>query len=118
MKRREFITLAGAAVAASSTSLSGQELRPARLGYVWIGSEGSEHSTRDGMRQGLRELGYAEGRDFILEERYADSQLDRLPKIIAELVQLRVKSHSVAWQSSNARCNRRHIDDSDRGHNS
>ena len=90
MKRREFITLAGGAVVASSTSLSGQESRPARLGYVWIGSKGSEHSTRDGMRQGLRELGYVEGRDFILEERYADSQLDRLPKIIAELVQLKV----------------------------
>lgn len=63
---------------------------PLVWGTSGIGSEGSEHSTRDGMRQGLRELGYAEGRDFILEERYANSQLDRLPKIIAELVQLRV----------------------------
>jgi hypothetical protein len=42
------------------------------------------------MRQGLRDLGYVEGRDFVLEERYADSQLDRLPQIVAELVALRV----------------------------
>ena len=89
MRRREFITLVGGAVVASSTSLRGQELRPARLGYIWIGSKGSEHSTRDGMRQGLRDLGYVEGRDFVLEERYADSQLDRLPEIVAELVELR-----------------------------
>ena len=90
MRRREFIGFVGGAVVARSTSLRGQESRPARLGYVWIGSKGSEHSTRDGMRQGLRELGYMEGRDFNLEERYANSQLDRLPKIIAELVQLKV----------------------------
>jgi len=90
MKRRDFIALVGGAVVVNSTSLRGQESRPARLGYVWIGSNGSEHSTRDGMRQGLRDLGYVEGRDFVLEERFADSELDRLPKIIAELVQLKV----------------------------
>ena len=90
MKRRGFITLVGGAMVACSTSLRGQESRPARLGYIWIGSKGSEHSTRDGMRQGLRDLGYVEGRDFVLEERYADSQLDRLPAIVAELVELRV----------------------------
>ena len=90
MKRRGFITLVGGAVIASSISLRGQESRPARLGYIWIGSKGSEHSTRDGMRQGLRDLGYVEGRDFILEERYADSQQDRLAKIVAELVELKV----------------------------
>jgi len=91
MKRRGFITLVGGAVVASSTLLRGQESRPARLGYIWIGSKGSEHSTRDGMRQGLRDLGYVEGRDFVLEERYADSQLDRLPEIVAELVELRAR---------------------------
>ena len=90
MKRREFITLVGGVLVASSTSLRGQESRPARLGYIWIGSKGSEHSTRDGMRQGLRDLGFVEGRDFVLEERYANSQLDRLPEIVAELVELRV----------------------------
>jgi putative ABC transport system substrate-binding protein len=90
MRRRDFIALTAGAVVAGATSLRGQESRPTRLGYIWIGSKGSEHSTRDGMRQGLRDLGYVEGRDFILEERYADSQLDRLPQIVAELVELRV----------------------------
>jgi hypothetical protein len=53
----------------------------------------SEHSTRDGLRQGLRDLGYVEGRDYVLEERYAESQPDRLSDVIAELLQLKVASH-------------------------
>src|SRR5262249_56055707 len=67
-----------------------QPAKPARLGYIWIGPKDSEHSTRDGLRQGLRDLGYTEGRDYILEERYAESQPDRLPGIIAELLKLKV----------------------------
>jgi putative ABC transport system substrate-binding protein len=57
---------------------------------VWIGKQGSEHSTLDGIRRGLRDLGYVEGSDFVLVERYADSQPDRLPEIVAELVRLKV----------------------------
>src|SRR5207253_10096952 len=64
--------------------------KPARLGYIWIGAKDSEHSTRDGLRQGLHDLGYVEGRDFVLEERYAKSQPDRLPEIVTELVRLNV----------------------------
>jgi putative ABC transport system substrate-binding protein len=91
MRRREFITLLGGAAAASPLAARAQQLsKPARLGYIWIGAKDSEHSTRDGLRQGLRDLGYAEGRDYILEERYADSQPDRLPQIISELIQLKV----------------------------
>jgi len=67
-----------------------QVIRPARLGYIWIGAKDSEHSTRDGVRQGLRDLSYVDGRDYVLEERYADSVPERLAGIIAELQQLRV----------------------------
>jgi ABC-type uncharacterized transport system substrate-binding protein len=42
------------------------------------------------LSQGLRDLGYIEGNDYVLEERYAESQPDRLPGIIAELLQLKV----------------------------
>ena len=90
MKRREFITLLGGAAAWSFPARAQTPPKPARLGYIWIGSKGSEHSTLDGIRQGLHELGYAEGRDFILEERYADSQPERLPAIVAELLRLKV----------------------------
>src|SRR5262249_786034 len=91
IQRREFITLLGGAAAAWPLAARAQQpAKPARLGYIWIGSKDSEHSTRDGLRQGLRDLGYVEGRDYILEERYAESQPDRLPGIVAELLQLKV----------------------------
>jgi putative ABC transport system substrate-binding protein len=90
MRRREFIWAIGGAAVWTLAARAQQLSKPARLGYIWIGAKDSEHSTRDGLRQGLRDLGYAEGRDYILEERYADSQPDRLPQIISELIQLKV----------------------------
>jgi putative tryptophan/tyrosine transport system substrate-binding protein len=91
VKRRAFISLLGGAAVAWPLAARGQQpAKPARLGYIWIGPKDSEHSTRDGLRQGLRDLGYMEGRDYVLEERYAESQPDRLPDIIAELLQLKV----------------------------
>jgi putative ABC transport system substrate-binding protein len=91
LKRREFITLLGGAAATWPLSAAAQDIsKPARLGYIWIGPKDSEHSTRDGFRQGMRDLGYVEGRDYVLEERYADSRPERLPGIIAELLQLKV----------------------------
>ena len=91
MRRREFVGLLGGTAATWSRAVRAQQvIRPARLGYIWIGAKDSEYSTRDGLRQGLRDLGYVDGRDYVLEERYADSVPERLPGIIAELQQLQV----------------------------
>ena len=92
MRRRDFLTLlaTAASIAPSLAARAQQPAKPARLGYIWIGAKGSERSTLEGIRQGLRELGYAEGRDFVLEDRYADSQPERLPAIVAELLRLNV----------------------------
>ena len=90
MRRRAFIAALGGAAAWPLAVCAQQISKPARLGYIWIGAKDSEHSTRDGLRQGLRDLGYVEGRDFVLEERYADSQPDRLPQIVTELMRLNV----------------------------
>ncbi len=90
LTRREFTLLLGTTPALAVRAYAQAIPKPARLGYIWIGAKGSEHSTREGFRQGMRDLGYAEGRHFVLEERYADSNPDRLPEIIAELLQLNV----------------------------
>jgi putative ABC transport system substrate-binding protein len=91
MQRRKFITLLVGSAAVWPLGARAQQIsKPARLGYIWIGAKDSEHSTRDGLRQGLRDLGYVEGRDFVLEERYAESKPDRLPEIVAELLRLNV----------------------------
>src|ERR1700756_503857 len=106
MKRRAFIMLLGGGAAWPLAARGQQPAKPARLGYIWIGPKDSEHSTRDGLRQGLRDLGYVEGRDYILEERYAESQPDRLPSIVAELLQLKVTLYLVARRSSDQRVGR------------
>jgi len=86
MKRRDVITLLAAVLATPYAARAQPPLRQARLGYVWIGARGSEHSTLDGLRQGLAELGYVEGRHFFVDDRYADSQAERIPLIVTELL--------------------------------
>lgn len=61
-----------------------------RIGLLFVPSE-SVHSRLVGaFRQGMRELGYIEGRTVFFEGRYADGQADRLPRLAAELVALNV----------------------------
>jgi putative tryptophan/tyrosine transport system substrate-binding protein len=86
VNRRDVITLLAVVLATPCALRAQPPPRRARLGYVWIGAEGSEHSTLDGLRQGLTELGYAEGRHFVIEDRYADSRAERVPLIVTELV--------------------------------
>jgi len=47
-------------------------------------------SREDSLWQGLRQLGYVDGKNIIMEYRYADGQLDRLPQLAAELIELKV----------------------------
>ena len=44
----------------------------------------------EAFRQGLRDLGYIEGKNILVEYRYAEGKLDRIPSLVAELVQLKV----------------------------
>lgn len=64
--------------------------RPARIGYVWLGPEGSDATTLGGLKGGLAKLGYVEGKNLVIEYRYADGKPERLPIIIAELLALKV----------------------------
>ncbi len=59
-----------------------------RIAYLVAGSASSSNSTRDAFRQGLRDLGYIEGKNLKIEHRYADGIESRLPELAAELVQL------------------------------
>src|SRR5215470_4226109 len=69
-----------------------QTKRVPRIGFL---SSGSLSSTREvgqveAFRQGLRELGYVEGRNIVIEYRYAEGVEERLPNLAADLVQLNV----------------------------
>jgi putative tryptophan/tyrosine transport system substrate-binding protein len=58
-----------------------------RIGFV---SPISPGSTIDAFRQGLREVGYVEGQNVIVETRFAEARLERLPELIAEVIRLKV----------------------------
>jgi putative ABC transport system substrate-binding protein len=87
MKRREFISLlCGVTVAWPITARAQQPEKVPRIGY--LGS--SSASARDEVfRQGLRELGYVEGKNIVIEYRFAEGKFDRLPDLATELVQLK-----------------------------
>src|SRR5215831_6019077 len=61
-----------------------------RIGYLGVGSLTTTPYRTDAFRQGLRQLGYAEGKDLVIEDRRADGKLDRLNELAAELVRLKV----------------------------
>jgi ABC-type uncharacterized transport system substrate-binding protein len=60
-----------------------------RIGYFSAGSAASQASRLEIFKQGLRKLGYTEGKDVIVEQRYADGKLDRTGALAAEVVGLK-----------------------------
>ena len=89
MQRRKFITLLGAAVVSWPLAARAQQTKVYRIGALLIGNA-EVNSFRTELQEGLRQAGYVEGRDILFEFRIAEEKLDRLPKLAAELVALRV----------------------------
>ncbi len=63
---------------------------PPRVGYLGAGSASADAPFREAFRQGLRERGWIEGQNVVIESRWAEGRLDRLPDLAAELVRLKV----------------------------
>jgi putative ABC transport system substrate-binding protein len=82
-----------AAVFAPCVGLAQQAWKIRRLGYLTTnsGSGTADLRPRDAFRQGLRERGWVEGQNILIEYRYADGGLDRLPRLAEELVHLNVE---------------------------
>jgi putative ABC transport system substrate-binding protein len=89
MRRREFITLLGGLAVAWPVAVRAQSAKMARIGALVL-TDADAKSLGRGLREGLRELGYAEGQNFAFEFRSADGNADRLPELAAELVRLPV----------------------------
>jgi putative tryptophan/tyrosine transport system substrate-binding protein len=90
MRRRQFITLLGGAAVASPLVARAQQPTMPVVGYLNLGSPESDASRLTGLRRGLNETGYVEGRNFVIEYRWAANQADRLPALVADLVRLQV----------------------------
>jgi ABC-type uncharacterized transport system substrate-binding protein len=93
MKRRDFIGVAAGAAATAVWPRAGRAQSPARtprIGFVGLPFADSLPKRTEAFRTGLRDLGYHEGRDLIVEYRWANSNYDRLPALLAELIALNV----------------------------
>ena len=92
MDRRKFITTGVALLAAPLAAEAQQEGKVSRIGLLTIGSLESPETrvSVDAFRQGLRENGYAEGKNILIEYRGADAKIERLPGLANELVRLNV----------------------------
>jgi putative tryptophan/tyrosine transport system substrate-binding protein len=87
MRRREFITLVGGAMAASAAWPPALRAQQATIGWIDSGSREQFADRVAGFHRGLAEMGFAPGRNLIIEERWAQGQYERLPAFAAELVQ-------------------------------
>src|SRR5262249_53632809 len=93
MKRREFIALVGGGgllLATKARRARAQQSAMPVIGYLNFGSPESDANRLTGLRRGLSQTGYVEGRNFVIEYRWAGNQADRLPVLAADLVQLQV----------------------------
>ena len=91
MKRRAFIAgLAGMALVPGVTAQQADKVR--RVGFLSGRPQPAslENDAHGAFVQGLREFGYVEGRDFVIEWRFAAGKFERLPELAAELVKSNV----------------------------
>jgi len=91
MKRRSFIIRAGAALLAmQSPTARSQSGKTFRVGILDSVSVAQNAANLEAFRKGLRDLGYVEGRNLIIEYRSADGHAERFPELAAELLRLNV----------------------------
>jgi putative tryptophan/tyrosine transport system substrate-binding protein len=91
LKRREFISLLSGAAAAWPLGAGAQQAASRRrIGVLLVGLS-PESKEAQHFRRGLRDAGYSEGRDLVIEWRSAKGDYDRVPELVADLVRSRVE---------------------------
>ena len=89
MDRRQLLVVLGGALAAPF-AVRAQQQRVYRIGFLGNSTAALEANLVGPFREGLRDLGYVEGRNIVIEYRWAEGKYERFPELIAELVALNV----------------------------
>jgi putative ABC transport system substrate-binding protein len=89
MQRRAFITLLGGAAAAGAWPVDAYAQHPARIGFLGFGTAAATADRVEALRAGLRDLGYIEGKNLVIDFRWAEA-VERLRELAAELVRANV----------------------------
>src|SRR5499433_3424355 len=84
------LTLCAMLLSLCASAEAQQPKKVPRIGVLWLYSPTIASPFAEAFRQGLRGLGYIEGQNIALEERWAEGRFDRLPSLAAELVRLKV----------------------------
>src|SRR5499426_2464338 len=108
MKAKILVYALPALLAAIHLAEAQQPRKLPQIGVLYPGFSGVSDPPVAGFQQGLRELGYAEGKSIAIEYRDAEGKLDRLPELAAELVRLKVDvivaagGSQAIWPAKNA----------------
>ena len=86
MRRREFISLLGGAAAAWPLAARAQQSAMPVVGFLRSTPSAPFQNLVVAFGQGLKEEGFVEGQNAVVDYRYADNQIDRLPALVAELI--------------------------------
>jgi putative ABC transport system substrate-binding protein len=87
MKRRDFISLFGGAAATWPLAARAQQRgKVARVGFLGAASATAYARQVEGFRSGLRDLGYVEGTNIVIDYRWAEGKYERLPELAADLI--------------------------------
>jgi len=90
MRRRQFLIVAGALLAAPLAVEAQQAAKVPRIGFLGNSTAALEANLVGPFREGLRDLGYVEGQNVLIEYRWAEGNYERFPALIGELSALRV----------------------------
>jgi putative ABC transport system substrate-binding protein len=98
-KRAGFLAILLLLVGWAGIAEAQQAKKVPRIGYLSASSAADASQRTEAFREGLRDLGYVEGKSIVVEFRYADGKFDRLPALAAELVRLKVDAIVTAGPS-------------------